>query len=168
MNYLIVHNGRSGPRLLQLARGTMVERGGVSSSVRGWPFTSASSVGEAARRFGAGTYDGSGLFANQDALVLRLVAEGRESDRDRRASKAKLVSAHPALKDSSSTAGAPRVVRTATRSPRESPPDHELMWTAGDQEDGGGPETILRELTHERRHLFQSAGLFERMSWKLA
>ena len=27
---------------------------------------------------------------------------------------------------------------------------------------------ILRELTHERRHLFQSAGLFDRVSWKVA
>ena len=44
---------------------------------------------------------------------------------------------------------------------------NELLWTASDQE-GGGPEQMLKELTHERRHLFQSAGLFERLSWKLA
>ena len=41
------------------------------------------------------------------------------------------------------------------------------LWAAGDQSATGGPGDILKELTHERRHLFQSAGLFDRMSWKL-
>ena len=44
---------------------------------------------------------------------------------------------------------------------------NELLWTAGDQSATGGPGEILKELTHERRHLFQSAGLFDQMSWKL-
>jgi hypothetical protein len=45
---------------------------------------------------------------------------------------------------------------------------NELLWTVGGGEvEGQSPEQILRELTHERRHLFQSAGLFDRIAWKL-
>jgi hypothetical protein len=42
----------------------------------------------------------------------------------------------------------------------------ELMWTALDH-DGTSPEEILRELTWERRHMFQSAGLYEQIPWKV-
>lgn len=34
--------------------------------------------------------------------------------------------------------------------------------------DGTTPESLLRELTRERRHLFQSAGFFDALKWKLA
>jgi hypothetical protein len=43
---------------------------------------------------------------------------------------------------------------------------NELLWTASDQE-GSGPAAMLRELMHDRRHLFQSAGLYDRIAWKL-
>jgi hypothetical protein len=42
----------------------------------------------------------------------------------------------------------------------------ELLWAAADL-DGGAPEALLRELTWERRHMFQSAGFFERIPWQV-
>ena len=41
----------------------------------------------------------------------------------------------------------------------------EVLWAAADREDG--PESLLRKLTHDRRHMFQSAGLFERLPWQI-
>jgi hypothetical protein len=41
----------------------------------------------------------------------------------------------------------------------------EVLWAAADMD--GGPESIIRKLTHERRHMFQSAGLFERLPWQI-
>jgi hypothetical protein len=43
----------------------------------------------------------------------------------------------------------------------------EFMWTAADQE-RSSPEEILRDAVWERRHIFQSAGLFDRIPWKVA
>jgi hypothetical protein len=42
----------------------------------------------------------------------------------------------------------------------------EVMWTAVDH-DATPPETLLKELTWERRHMFQSAGLYEQIPWKV-
>jgi hypothetical protein len=42
----------------------------------------------------------------------------------------------------------------------------EVMFAAADH-DGTAPEQLLRELTWERRHLFQSAGLYEQIPWKV-
>lgn len=42
----------------------------------------------------------------------------------------------------------------------------EVMWTAVDH-DATAPEQILKELTWERRHMFQSAGLYEQIPWKV-
>jgi hypothetical protein len=42
----------------------------------------------------------------------------------------------------------------------------ELMWAASDHE-SVAPEVLLRELTWDRRHLFQSAGLFDQVPWKV-
>ncbi|HEX8851735.1 MAG TPA: hypothetical protein VF761_19565 [Gemmatimonadaceae bacterium] len=41
----------------------------------------------------------------------------------------------------------------------------EVLWAAADMD--GGPERLLRKLTHERRHMFQSAGLFDRLPWQM-
>ncbi|MEO8620844.1 MAG: hypothetical protein ABI625_07255 [bacterium] len=104
------------------------------------------------------------------SLVLRLVADGRESaPAIAEHARQTLVTAHPSL-DGFSFNGRPYrpVVADA-----ESLTDaiaaliSEILWTAGTQEEDG-PEQMLRELTHERRHLFASAGLFDRLSWKLA
>jgi hypothetical protein len=42
----------------------------------------------------------------------------------------------------------------------------EVMWTAVDQ-DSTAPEQLLKDLTWERRHMFQSAGLYEQIPWKV-
>jgi hypothetical protein len=43
----------------------------------------------------------------------------------------------------------------------------EFMWTATDH-DRSSPEEMLRDAVWERRHIFQSAGLFDRIPWKVA
>lgn len=102
-------------------------------------------------------------------LVLRLVADGRESaPAIAEHARQTLVASHPALEGLSFSGRTPRAVvadaddLTAGIAALV----NELLWTASDAE-GNGPEQMLRELTHERRHLFQSAGLFDRLSWKL-
>ena len=42
----------------------------------------------------------------------------------------------------------------------------EVMWTAVDHT-AMAPEQLLRDLTWERRHMFQSAGLYEQIPWKV-
>lgn len=43
----------------------------------------------------------------------------------------------------------------------------ELMWATADHGGETPPEGLLRELTWDRRHMFQSAGFYERMPWKV-
>ena len=40
------------------------------------------------------------------------------------------------------------------------------MWAAAPPE-GTTPGRLVGDLTHERRHMFQSAGLFEALPWKV-
>lgn len=42
----------------------------------------------------------------------------------------------------------------------------EIVWATADHE-ACPPEQLLRELTWERRHMFQSAGFYDHMPWKL-
>lgn len=42
----------------------------------------------------------------------------------------------------------------------------DVLWAAS-LPDAVSPEAVLRDLTRERRHLFQSAGFFETLSWKV-
>jgi hypothetical protein len=103
-------------------------------------------------------------------LVLRLVAEGRESaPAIAEHARQTLVTTHPALEGLSFSGRTPRAVVADASDLTDGIAAlvNELLWTATDQE-GNGPEDLLRELTHERRHLFQSAGLFDRLSWKLS
>ena len=174
VNYLLFYNGQvTTAYLSNSARGTLVERVGrlfererlaLHVSVKRWgvpqplPVQAPTGLVRAYRDL-------------TTSLVLRLVAEGRESaPAIAEHARQMLVSAHPALEGFSFNGRPPRAVVADANALTVGVAAliNELMWTAGDQEDGGGPETILRELTHERRHLFQSAGLFERMSWKLA
>ena len=101
--------------------------------------------------------------------MLRLVAEGRESaPAIAEHARQTLVPTHPALDGLSFSGRPPRAVvadaddLTAGMAALI----YELLWTATDQE-GDGPTALLRELLHERRHLFQSAGLLDRLSWKV-
>ena len=102
------------------------------------------------------------------SLVLRLVADGREgAPAIAEHARSMLVGAHPALEGFSFNGRPPKAVVADADSLTAGVAAliNELLWTAGDQGSEAGPGEILRELTHERRHLFQSAGLFERMSW---
>ncbi|MEO5815407.1 MAG: hypothetical protein ABIT20_09025 [Gemmatimonadaceae bacterium] len=104
------------------------------------------------------------------SLVLRLVADGRESaPAIAEHARTTLMKAHPPLEGFSFNGRTPRAVVADADALTVAIAAliNELLWTASDQE-GGGPEQMLKELTHERRHLFQSAGLFDRLSWKLA
>jgi len=42
----------------------------------------------------------------------------------------------------------------------------EIIWAAADH-DTVTPEVVLRDLCHDRRHMFQSAGFFEKLPWKV-
>jgi hypothetical protein len=104
------------------------------------------------------------------SLVLRLVADGRESaPAIAEHARTTLVKEHPPLEGFSFNGRTPRAVVADADALTTAIAAliNELLWTASDQE-GHGPELLLKELTHERRHLFQSAGLFDRLSWKLA
>jgi hypothetical protein len=103
------------------------------------------------------------------SLVLRLVAEGRESAPViAEHARQNLLSAHPSLDGFSFNGRAPRAVVANAEAVTNAVAAlmNEVLWTASSQE-GIGPEQLLRELTYERRHLFQSSGLFDRLSWKL-
>ena len=104
------------------------------------------------------------------SLVLRLVADGRDSaPAIAEHARHTLATTHPALEGFSFNGRQPRPVVADAGALTEAIASlvNEILWTAGNQE-GHGPEQMLRELTHERRHLFASAGLFDRLSWKLA
>lgn len=104
------------------------------------------------------------------SLVLRLVADGRDSaPAIAEHARQTLATTHPALEGFSFNGRPARAVVADANGLTDAIAAlvNEILWTAGTEE-GHGPETMLRELTHERRHLFQSAGLFDRLSWKLA
>lgn len=102
-------------------------------------------------------------------LVRQLVERGRDTAPSiAEETRLKLLAAHPVL-DAFSFNGAP------AREPLSD--THELttgiaawirdmLWVA--TEDGSeAPDALLRALTWERRHMFQSAGLYEQMPWKI-
>ncbi len=103
------------------------------------------------------------------SLVLRMVAEGRESaPSTAEQARQKLLAAHPALNGISFSGRTPRpvVADAAALTSGTAALINELLWnsTGGDP---AAPAAMLRDLMHERRHLFQSAGLYERIHWKL-
>ena len=102
-------------------------------------------------------------------VVLRLVAEGRDSaPAIAEHARLTLVNDHPALEGLSFSGRPPRAVVADAEGLTAGIAAliNELLWAAGDAE-GNDTVQMLRELTHERRHLFQSAGLFDRIAWKL-
>ena len=173
VNYLLFENGTvQGAHLSGGHRGTLVERVGalfdvehraLHLTVRRWPPPKDLPV-----QAPTGLVHAYRDLTTQ--LVLRLVADGRESaPAIAEHARQTLIGAHPALDGFSFSGRTPRaVVADATAlTAGVAALLNEVLWTATDQE-GGGPEQMLRELTHERRHLFQSAGLFDRLSWKLS
>lgn len=103
------------------------------------------------------------------ALVQRLVASGRDAaPAIAEQARQTLLKAHPEL-DSFGVGKKP---------PREPISDtdkittavakwlSELMWAAADHE-SAPPASLLKELTWERRHMFQSAGFYDKLPWKV-
>ena len=102
-------------------------------------------------------------------LVRALVSRGRTSaPAIAEHARKNLVEAHPAL-DSFTTNG-----KTPTDPLADSDAltaavaswMKEILWAAVDLETVS-PEALLRDLTWERRHIFQSAGLYEQLPWKV-
>ncbi|MDB4917260.1 MAG: hypothetical protein JWM95_4904 [Gemmatimonadetes bacterium] len=173
VNYLLFRHGSVHTAYLSGAQtGTMIERvsrlfdrdrRALHVSVRRWgvaeplPVQAATGLVQAYRDLGT-------------SLVLRLVANGRESaPAIAEHARQTLVKTHPSLEGFSFNGRPPRAVVADAEALTAAIAAliNEVLWTASDQE-GHGPEAMLRELTWERRHLFQSAGLFDQLSWKLA
>jgi hypothetical protein len=173
VNYLLFKNGTVQTAFLAgPSAGTLVERvsrlfaaehRALHLGVRRWPPPSPLPV-----QAPTGLVQAYRDLATQ--LVLRLVADGRESaPAIAEHARQTLLATHPALEGLSFSGRTPRpvVADADALTGGIAALINELLWTATDQE-GNGPEQMLRELTHERRHLFQSAGLFDRISWKLS
>jgi hypothetical protein len=103
------------------------------------------------------------------SLVLRLVAEGRENaPATAEQARQKLLPTHPALEGISFSGRSPRAVvaDAGALTSGTAALINQLLWSTGEQ-DPDRPAAMLRDLMHERRHLFQSAGLYEQIHWKL-
>ena len=172
VNYLLFHNGIVKTAYLSGAQGGSLVEGvrrlfdmdhrALHLSVRRWDPPAALPV-----QAPSGLVQAYRDLTTQ--LVLRLVADGRESaPAIAEHARQTLVATHPALEGLSFSGRTPRsvVADADALTAGIAALVNELLWTASDAE-GNGPEQMLRELTHERRHLFQSAGLFDRLSWKL-
>lgn len=102
------------------------------------------------------------------ALVNRLVADGSGSaPAVAEHARQNLAKEHPALEGFSFSGKPVRDPVTETRSLTHAVAlwITEVMWTAGDHGSNAGP--LLKELTWERRHMFQSAGLYDKLQWKV-
>ena len=104
-----------------------------------------------------------------NSLVQRLVADGREfAPAIAEQARQNLVKKHPEL-DGFSIGNRPAkepVTDTSKLTTAVASWLTELMWAAADH-DGAPPEALLKELTWERRHMFQSAGFYDKMPWKV-
>lgn len=103
------------------------------------------------------------------ALVQRLVEHGRASaPAIAEQARQNLLPAHPVL-DAFSFSGKPvrdPLADTDQLTSGVAAWIREVVWAAADH-DALPPNELLKELTWDRRHMFQSAGLFEQMPWKV-
>jgi hypothetical protein len=103
------------------------------------------------------------------AIVKRLVDGGMDGAPSvAEHARKMLVDRHPCLDYFSLTHPHPRdpVTDTPALSAAVGAWIGELLWTVVPQ-DGTKPEQLLGELARERRHMFQSAGLFDALPWKV-
>jgi hypothetical protein len=173
VNYLRFKSGSVDQAFLSMAQvGTIAERvaklfapggKGATGKFRRWPtvdplpFQAPPALVQAYRELST-------------ALVKSLVASGREAapaiaEQARR----NLLKKHPALESFG-------VGKTPSREPISDTERltvavaswiSELLWATADHGGGMPPESLLRELTWERRHMFQSAGFYELIPWKV-
>jgi hypothetical protein len=103
------------------------------------------------------------------AIVRRLVEGGVEgAPAIAEHARKTLVDRHPCLDRFSLTHPHPRdpVTEAPALSAAMGAWIGELLWTASPA-DGASPEQLIGELARERRHMFQSAGLFDALPWKI-
>lgn len=104
-----------------------------------------------------------------DTLVKRLVEHGRDSaPAIAEHARKNLLATHPVL-DGFALAGRPAKEPLADTQGLTSAVAawiKEVMWAAVDH-DSVSPDELLREVTWERRHMFQSAGFYDEMPWKV-
>ena len=103
------------------------------------------------------------------SLVQRLLDLGRETaPAIAEHARQNLIAAHPALNGFSFVGGPVNepLADSAALTAGVAAWIRELMWAASDHE-SVAPDVLLRELTWDRRHLFQSAGLFSQVPWKV-
>ncbi|MEX2154862.1 MAG: hypothetical protein WD825_16080 [Gemmatimonadaceae bacterium] len=104
-----------------------------------------------------------------NALVQRLVANGRDgAPAIAEQARQNLVKSHPDLesfcigiKPTREPVADTNKITAAVASWLS-----EVIWAAADHE-SATPASLLKELTWERRHMFQSAGFYDRMPWKV-
>ena len=104
-----------------------------------------------------------------NALIQRMVASGRDSaPAIAEQARQNLIKAHPDLECFSIGKKAPRepIADTAKITGAVASWLKEIMFATADH-DATPPEALLKELTWERRHMFQSAGFYEKMPWKV-
>ena len=103
------------------------------------------------------------------ALVQRLIDHGRDSAPViAEHARLNLLAAHPTL-DGFAVSDRPTkepIADTAELTESVAAWIREVMWAAVDH-DVVAPEVLLRELTWDRRHMFQSAGLYDHLPWKV-
>jgi hypothetical protein len=103
------------------------------------------------------------------ALVQRLVALGRDgAPAIAEQARLNLVKTHPEL-DSFSIGKRPTrepIADTTKLTAAVASWLAEVIWAAADHE-AAPPASMLKELTWERRHMFQSAGFYDKMPWKV-
>jgi hypothetical protein len=170
VNYLVFHAGAVERAFLSIqATGSIVERvaklfapGTKVEGFRRWPSVDALPVQAPKELVQA-------YRELTNALVQRLVASGRESaPAIAEHARQNLVKTHPDLDCFSIGKKPPRepIADTQRITTAVSAWLKEIVWAAQDH-DGAPPEELLKELTWERRHMFQSAGFYEKLPWKV-
>ena len=103
------------------------------------------------------------------SLVQRLVEQGRDSaPAIAEHARQNLLAAHPVL-NAFSLNGRPLqepMADTEGLTIAVAAWIREVMWAAADH-DASSPDALLKELTWDRRHMFQSAGFYDEMPWKV-
>ena len=103
------------------------------------------------------------------SLVQRLVASGSESaPAVAEHARQNLLATHPVLEGFSVNGGVVQnpIADTPRLTAGVAAWIRDVMWAAANI-DEQTPEVLLRELTWDRRHMFQSAGLFDQIPWKV-
>lgn len=171
VNYLVFRNGTVERAFLAAGHhGTLVDRvgklfareGRAGVKLKRWPSV-APLVEQAPSALIAAYRD----LARD--LVQQLVAQGRESaPAIAEQARTNLLERHPALAGFSFNGKEPEdpVAEADALTAAVAAWMKDVIWAAADHV-AHPPEELLKELTWERRHVFQSAGLYELLPWRV-